>query len=109
MRSSSSGSWGGKGGLDWKRQLICSSAVSVFGEPMTAFWAEVMPKRARRELGLDSRALTGSGSPMSDFQTSTARLRSRTYTHTGPSNRESESIPKSSSRNSLSELSANSI
>lgn len=120
-------SWAGKGGEDWKRHAIWSSAVCASGLPMSAFWLLSTPKMARSELGAVSRARSGSASPMSAFHTSTARRRSKTYTHTGPlidkinegksemasqcthSKSEGASFPKSSCRNSWSESGANSI
>ena len=51
---------------------------------MSPFCSRDKPYKARSELGVSLRAMTGSLSPMSVFQTSTARRRSRTYTQTGP-------------------------
>jgi len=102
-------SWVGYTGDDAKRDAICTSAVCVSGDPMRPFCSRERPYRARSELGEFSRATAGSLSPMSVFQTSTARRRSKTYTQTGPSARESASSPKSSYKVSGSVSVSNSI
>jgi hypothetical protein len=71
-------------GDEAKRDAICTSAVCTSGEPMSPFCSRDKPYRARREVGVFSRATAGSLSPMRVFHTSTARRRSKTYTQTGP-------------------------
>lgn len=84
LKRSSGSSDVGKGGEDAKSDEICSSAVWESGDPMRPFCCSEIPYSARRELGASRRATSGSLSPMSVFQTSTARRLSRTYTQTAP-------------------------